>query len=335
MALMVATAFNKLRQTVDLGPEQTRLARRSLTFLTQRITTLSKNDPSFPKITGRYIPFGSFARKTKINPLDDIDVLMLLNDRGVKPSPYGWEADRQKVVVASPSAPLAVCADDDGNLNSIKILNRIKSEISRLHNYRYSALKRNKQAVTLRLKTQSWNFDLVPALPVIKSTNGTVVVSHYLIPNGTGGWMATDPRKNAADTTRVNVRQANLFLPTVRLIKYWNGRGGKPKLGSFYIETLATKIFATAPVMTSIPQAVEYFFRNCSPHLYSTCLSPTGHGKNLDADCDWATKHKVATAMAQAAKNASLALNCTDVGNTKHAFAHWRRVFGTGFSSYG
>lgn len=81
MATTVATAFRQFRENrVDLDPEETRSARASRDNLTSQITSLSRNDATPPQATGDFLFYGSFARRTKIQPLNDIDLMMVRHD---------------------------------------------------------------------------------------------------------------------------------------------------------------------------------------------------------------------------------------------------------------
>ncbi|NMG20151.1 hypothetical protein [Brasilonema bromeliae] len=135
-ASTVQAAFKKFQsKIVDLERSTTEKGRTSRDYLFKQVKRLVKNHSDFPPLKGNYIPFGSFARKTKIRPLDDIDILLLLNGRGInveisyqqKPSGYGVNMTAVcRVKITDARSPLQAFADDKGYVNSIKILNRIK-----------------------------------------------------------------------------------------------------------------------------------------------------------------------------------------------------------------
>ncbi len=90
-AKTIKTAFKYFRaHTVDLHPSITQKGRSSQTFLVKQIKQLARRYSDFPKLKGNYVPFGSFSRNVKINPLDDIDLLILLNgsDTTISPTVY-------------------------------------------------------------------------------------------------------------------------------------------------------------------------------------------------------------------------------------------------------
>ena len=333
MANTVWGAFDAFRKnTVDLDASVTQRARSSRNFLTDQLGKISREDTLFPKLQEKYIPFGSFARRTKIRPLDDVDMLVLLVGSGTtakrtSDSPYTYWLH-----IDSSSAPLARFPDEYGYVNSTKILNKIRSSLYNINQYRQAGIKKTMQAVTLDLLSYSWTFDIVPAVPINDGLGGT---AYYLIPNGYGDWIATDPRIDDTNTTTRNRQHSGNFLPTMRLLKYWNNRQHKPRLGSYYFETLALKVFASAPLITSFPQALKYFFDYCPIYLQGTCPDPKNLGPALDAHVDWSMKQKVVAALNDAATHAGYALTYEQLSNHSDAIYWWGKVFGSEFPTYG
>jgi len=333
MPYTVWGAFKAFRDiAVDLDPKETSTARTSRDYLFEQLKRLARSDSEFPMSSGSYLTFGSFARRTKIRPLDDIDMMIILNGRDttVTNSPSGpytyW------LRINSPNAPLALFPDGYGYVNSTKLLNKIKKMLAQVPSYGKAEIKKNMQAVVLNLTSYPWVFDIVPAVPVDDGAGGT---AHYLIPNGSGDWIRTDPRVDNDNVTRVNKRHNGNFLRTVRLLKYWNGRTHKPKLASYYFETLALKVFECATPIADFPQSVEYFLSSCPTYLRSSCQDPKGLGPDLDADVSWDTKDKVSEALAEAAKYAGYALMFERQSSEEDAIYWWQRVFGSEFPSYG
>lgn len=71
---------------------------------------------------------------------------------------------------------------------------------------------------TIVLELNHIKFDLVPAK--------TSWLSGYKIPNGSGGWLDTDPNDFNAKLEEKNKSNASLIKPTIRLAKYWNAANG-------------------------------------------------------------------------------------------------------------
>lgn len=345
MAWTVLTAFDQFRKNVvDLDSKQTEIARASRNYLFNQIRLLAQTNTSFPKLESShpFENFGSFARKTKIKPLNDIDFLVLLSANNVtitnlynEPYTYGVNLNPNFYYsTPSTSATLEQFADNYGDINSTKILNRIKSSLTSIHNYKKSEIKKTMQVVTLNLNSYDWVYDIVPAIPLPINSYPSAN-SFLLIPNGRGKWIATNPKIDAWNTTRINSKHNNKFLPTLRLLKYWNNRLHKPRLKSYYFETLAIKVFEFAPKIEDFPNAVKWFFDCCPSFLNASCPDPKTLGPNLDADIDWATKAKISEAMQEAGMYAADALNYNFRDDTKQAILSWKRIFGDKFPNYG
>lgn len=330
MSYTVWGAFNEFREKViDLDAEKTKTARRSRDYLFEQIERLAEED-LFPKLYGSYLSFGSFARRTKIRPLDDIDVLILLDGYGTKdtaPSPYAsW------LKITDQSSPLAEYSDEYGYVNSTKVLNRMKSALMGVPNYRKAEIHKNMQAVTLDLISYPWTFDVVPAVPISDVYDN---ISHYVIPDGHSNWLRTDPRIDQENITDTNKQHHQKFLPTVRLLKYWNRRTHKPRLESYYFETLSIKVFRQLSAISGFPTAIKAFFDYFPHYLFRSCSDPKGLGPNLDAEVSSETKRKISKAVSKALEYAKYAMMYERQENDEKAIYWWGRLFGSEFPEYG
>lgn len=81
MAKSVISAFEEfLKNTINLDAEQVKKARNSRDWLIEEIKKFPEKNEKFPDFyLEKNINFGSFARKTKKRPLDDIDIMICLN----------------------------------------------------------------------------------------------------------------------------------------------------------------------------------------------------------------------------------------------------------------
>lgn len=333
MSFTVWGAFNSFREdTVDLPQAQTQTGRASRDYLFEQLKKLPPKYPWFPRLTGTYVPYGSFARSIKIRPLDDIDVLVLLTGTGTEVTTGSTNPHTIWLRVVATSAPLSMFPDGHGYVNSTKVLDAFKAALSDVPVYAKAEIKRDGQAVTLSLASYPWSFDVVPAVPV---TNGQGGYSHFLIPNGSGDWTATDPRRDAERATIENKRHGGELLPVIRLLKYWNRRIHKPRLPSYYFENLVINTFRSEPRIADYGSAVSQFMSSCSTSLWMPCPDPKALGAALDAGIPADTKQKVADAMKEAATFASYATMYTSQGDAKTAIYWWGRIFGTEYPQYG
>lgn len=93
MATTVNTAFSEfLKDTVNLDSTDTKTARASRDNLLDNIKSFSGDDDFFYINKSNSLYFGSFARHTKLRPLDDIDLMVCIsgsNDRKYSPAGNG------------------------------------------------------------------------------------------------------------------------------------------------------------------------------------------------------------------------------------------------------
>jgi hypothetical protein len=102
-------------------------------------------------------------------------------------------------------------------------LNRLKAFVEK----RYGSSEIYQSSPTIVLELNHIKFDLVPAT---KNWLGELQ-----IPNGTGGWMTTNPNDFNATLEAKNKGHKSLIKPTIRLFKYWNATSGYP-FESFMME---------------------------------------------------------------------------------------------------
>jgi hypothetical protein len=342
MPWTVESAFEQFRRdVVDLDPKNTQKARTSRDNLFCQIKRLATNNPDCPKLESdnTFINSGSFARKTKIKPLDDIDFLVVFNGRKTIAESYTSHTYKLKFIKPTvyfastlPSMTLEQFTDSDDYVNSTRLLNRIKHYLSSVKDYeKAEILRKNLQAVTLKLSSYSWTYDIVPAIP-----NNFGSTPFFWIPDGKGNWIATNPRIDSFNTTTVNTAHDRKFLPVIRLLKYWNVTTNRPSLeSSYYFETLAIKVFERLPKITDLPNALKLFFDKCPDYLRQPCPDPKGLGPNLDAKLDWSQKEKVIKAMANASMYAGYALRYESSSQHKEAIEQWQHIFGAKFPNYG
>lgn len=158
MATTVNTAFNEfLKETVRLDPDMTLKARKSRDNLIDNLNGFSGDEDFFNLYKDKHLKFGSFARRTKIRPLDDIDLMICVIGDGRTYSKSG-----HTYFITANSYDINNGLSEDGNLNSTKVINRFIKKLQNLNDYSKAELHKNHEAVTLKLKSYDWNFDIVP-----------------------------------------------------------------------------------------------------------------------------------------------------------------------------
>lgn len=327
-SVTTAQAFEDFRRSkVDLNPNKVKKARQSRVYLQEQLTAAKNNDPDFPRITDSFVPFGSFARRTKVRPLDDIDLLVMLNGQDAQFVQDSWDIYTFLVSTTSDFSPLRPYVDEHGRVNSTRILNHFKSGLKNIPNYQKSEIKRTGAAVVLNLKSYEWAFDIVPALP---AGDGSGSTDYHLIPDGNGNWIRTDPRIDQELVTSANQIQNGYLLPLIRLIKYWNVRSRvAPRLASYHLETLLINAFRSGypAIESTIRWSVPCAFQQIASHVMYTCPDPKGLGPNLDEGMTWETREKIRDAANDRAQYATYALQYEQQGDHEEAIKWWGYVF--------
>lgn len=85
MATTVNNAFEEfIKDKVNLDQNQTAIARKSRDNLIDNINNFSEDIDFFSVYKDKNLKFGSFARRTKIRELDDIDLMICLSAEGTR-----------------------------------------------------------------------------------------------------------------------------------------------------------------------------------------------------------------------------------------------------------
>lgn len=112
---------------------------------------------------------------------------------------------------------------NDNNATPQTYLNRLKTFVEK----RYGSSEIYQSSPTIVLELNHIKFDLVPAT--------TTWLGELQIPNGSGGWITTNPNDFNSTLEAKNKEHKSLIKPTIRLFKYWNATSGFP-FESFLME---------------------------------------------------------------------------------------------------
>ena len=331
MASTVDTAFAEfLKDSVNLAPADSKGARTSRTWLRGQLHAFDDSHDDFPRrYADKDIDFGSFARKTKIRELDDVDLIHGLTADGATYLDHGSYVS----ITTAPGTRLAgFCFKDSELLSSTRVLNKFKKHLDEVPQYRAADVKRNGQAVTLELTSYAWNFDIVPGFFTTKEANGR---NYYIIPNGNGHWMKTDPRLDRDRVSTVNQQHNGRVLNVLRLVKYWNRRHTAPFVASYAFENMVLTHYegrfdeVSQYVDMEVPKVLEYV----ATAIYNPIQDPKGIQGDLN-DLEFEQKVKVSGRASDDAKKAREAWAFESNGDHKSAIGKWREVFGPSFPSY-
>lgn len=201
MTTNVIDAFNEfLRDEVNLDHADTDLARRSRNWLMDRVHEFPGKDSSFPVLCNHMdIFFGSFERKTKKKPLDDIDIMVCMN---AQKATYVEQGGKVLMLTFNESSPLYNLRFDNSQyINSKRVINKFVSVLSGLPQYGKAEIGRRDEAAILNLNSYAWAYDIVPCFFTEPDAQGNLF---YIIPDGEGHWQRTDPRIDRARIARLH-----------------------------------------------------------------------------------------------------------------------------------
>jgi hypothetical protein len=154
MAKTVVAAFSEFnRDFVNLDTERTKKANSSRDWLIGQLKSLPGKIDDFPDLyEGMSVKFGSFARKTKIRELDDIDLILAFTAAG---STYSTHIYGQSYTLSAPESAtkLRKLCNDDNTINSIKVVNKIVSSLDQIEHYKSAETHRRQEAATLKLNS--------------------------------------------------------------------------------------------------------------------------------------------------------------------------------------
>lgn len=141
---------------------------------------------------------GSYARDTAIRPLDDVDIVFVVD-------PTAWKRTVVQRFLDAPPSPS-------------KILESLANAVR----YRY-----RQQGLTSRVRVQRRSVGLVmnhltiDVVPAVQSDDDRAML---LIPDvPSNRWIETGPEVHAAISARVDADCGGMLKPLVRLLKGWNG----------------------------------------------------------------------------------------------------------------
>lgn len=197
--------------TTKIAPTPARLERAKASH--KRLRELLWDGNFRNRISGTYLT-GSYSRDTAIDPLDDVDIVFVID-------PIQWPRSfLAKVFDAKP--------DPAGLLGSFGTAIRRR--------YQSSSVRTQRRSV--RLQLAHLNLDVVPA--IADSTPNII----WIPDRDTGEWIKSGPNVHRIDGEEVNQKNDGRYKPLVKILKYWNSNLPKTaRLKSFTVETISARLF--------------------------------------------------------------------------------------------
>ncbi|MBE5076478.1 SMODS domain-containing nucleotidyltransferase [Anaerotignum lactatifermentans] len=327
MATTVNNAFAEfMKGKVNLDQEKTKTARSSRDNLIDNIKKFSGDADFFKVYKEKILRFGSFERRTKIRPIDDIDLMLCLSGEGTRT--YIQSGDVFYISGNYSDSENRLTTDNTNFLNSTKVINRFISKLSDLQDYNKAEMHKNHEAATLQLKSYTWNFDIVPCF--------YTDTGFYLIPDGSGNWKKTDPRIDNERIIDINQKHNGKLLELIRLAKYWNNRKVTIRIGSYLLECMILQKYENQEI--SEDWWIDLEFRDLLNYLSLTILSDVDDPKGIQGNLNsfsWHDRCKISDALTNAYNKAVEASDMELIDNNqKRAITKWREVLGNDFPEY-
>ena len=325
-----------IKYQVNLETERTITARRSRYNLLDNIKELCEVGILPKHYAEKNLHYGSFARSTKIRPLDDIDLMVCFSACGghysekISNSLYTIQMQENLEIYDE-------LKDEQGNLNSRKLINRIIKGLSPLRDYNKAEIKRNQEAATLQLKSYEWNFDIVPCFYASDD--------FYLIPDGNGNWKKTDPRidlqrmeyvKSLVKQRNFNAKDLQTFI---RLMKYWKKKNWPDCVGSYFFEQMILNFAQSNGLKSDWQSNVHDCLLSLSHQINIAVNDPKGMQGDLNT-LDINTRSHLSTIAYSDYQTSGKAITEEVIANMyqgthEKAINLWNEVFGDGFKRYG
>lgn len=328
MPLTVDDSFRQFqKETIDLDRETVEEGRKAIQGLSGQLDEILFQDSNaFPKpIPQSHIMYGSFQRGTKIRELDEINLLLCLDLEGARESRR--RASSYLINTSRSSERLRQLSDGD-QLNSTALLLRLEELVQEVPGFQNTHLHHKGKAVALQLEQHDWRFDLVPCFKVEKD--------FYLMPDGSGSWIPTQPVKGNLPIITANQANEGKLVPLIRLLKYWNRHNPAPTIPAYVFELIVTD-FANSRANLSwwTDFNVLSFFGFLSNRIWKKVADPN----EIWSDLNPFSEQEKKTIMEAVEEARSLARNAIDAETQgkdhKLAIAQWREVFGKGYPQYG
>lgn len=326
MATTVNNAFAEfMKEKVNVEQEKAKIARSSRDNLIDNIKEFSGDTDFFEVYKDKILRFGSFERRTKIRPIDDIDLMICLSGEGMRT--YMESGEVFYINGSNSDSTNGLMTDDTRYLNSTKVINRFISKLSDLQDYSKAEMHKNHEAATLQLKSYTWNFDIVPCF--------YTDADFYLIPDGSGNWKKTDPRIDNKRITEINQKHNGKLLDLIRLVKYWNNRKVAIRIGSYLLECMILRKYENENTFENWWIDLEFIdsLKYLSSAILSDVNDPKGIQGNLNSFCR-DDRYKISEALTNAYNKAVEASNMERDKDQKSAITKWREILGSNFPEY-
>jgi hypothetical protein len=162
---------------------------------------------------------------------------------------------------------------------------------------------------------------------------GSTPYDGYIVPNGRGGWMRTNPRFHADLIADADQSKGGKLLPIIRLLKAWNVANGH-HLSSFHLEMLVEAAQRPYNIYWHSFE-VWWTLRSLSWRVLSSFYDPWAPGGRIDSYLTDNERARVGRMLTLASDRAEQAREYESRGMMPQAFERWNLVYNGTFPTYG
>jgi predicted nucleotidyltransferase len=287
MTLTTAQAFDSFVATISLTEAQKTEVANKRTKTEEYLRAAFPTTSNMP--LKRVILIGSADRNTLIRPLDDVDVMAEFTNKDRIFETYRYQSGQ--------------------------LLQRIRTALQA--HTSIEQIGARGQAVRLFYKNGA-HVDIAPVFAY--STGG------FLLPSGDGGWITTDPEKQAKWMAGRRAAVGSNLTRVVKLLKRWN-RVHSSRFSSYHLEVMIATMFSQ--VDTNSRKALKFFFEHASNYL--DVSDPAGHSGSLSTYLTADARARINSRLADANIRAVSALASEAAGNHAEAKRLWKIELGDEF----
>jgi hypothetical protein len=240
---------------------------------------------------------GSYRRHTQPRPLDDIDLLVVLDHTEHE-----------------------ITLDGIGTRKALDLL-----EAALRDAYPKTELVRHDRCIQIKFAGTGIGFDVVP---VIRLTEH----EFYIPDEARGVWVRTNPREVEYLVSEANKQCDGWLVPLVKLLKTWKDEVRAPLRG-FHLEAMAYHQLKVAPVNER--EGLALLFERLAMAVWSNCPDIWPMGENADVSLSWENRSKAAALLTNAAAEVKRAVAAEAEDRVDDAHAIWYRLMGDRYPETG
>jgi hypothetical protein len=287
--MTVSEAFDTFKSQLELPDRKQKEAADAQKEMRERVSLYLPIENSF--LTG------SYARHTKIDPLNDVDVFLVRN-----------------------TSRTGVSTDGSGIFPGVA-LDQVRDAVARAYP-REATIKKQNRSVNLQIAGLPLGFDLTPAW--LRTPDG------YWIPDtDSSSWIPSYPEVHAGMMTTANERSDGKLKPLIKMVKHWS-RNNYDRLCSFHIELICADIFGRQ-ALPNYPIGMTIVLSSLLGYINTTMTDPVYHVSKVNKSLSPSESADLVLRAKSDGQRALDALTFENAGRSSEAIAKWREIFLSGF----